>query len=86
MSADPGYTPDRGPAVSLPADRSFVLQFRTSSGIDATGPWAGRVEHVVTGEATRFEDWAGLREFIARILRERTRSPDGAREGGVRTD
>ncbi|TWP35733.1 hypothetical protein [Leekyejoonella antrihumi] len=59
-------------SVSLPVNRSFVLQFRAGSGVDPGGSCSGRVEHVVSGEATRFEDRAALCEFIARILRTRT--------------
>lgn len=55
-------------AVSLPADRCFVLQLRAGSDADREGSWSGRVEHVVTGRATRFEDCAGLREFVQRAL------------------
>jgi hypothetical protein len=70
MCTEPPATPDSKLSVSLPADRAFVLQFRTSAGADPAWPWAGRVEHVVTGRAARFEDWATLRAFIARTLRD----------------
>lgn len=66
--AGPGSGRER--EVSLPAERSFVVQFRAGSGADQNGPWAGRVEHVVSGLASRFEDWAALRTFIMQVLAE----------------
>ncbi len=72
MDVDPGPSSDAEQTVSLPADRSFVLQFRAGSGTDPGGSWAGRVEHVVSGSAARFEDCAALCRFIARTLDERT--------------
>jgi hypothetical protein len=73
MSVKPATTPDPGEPVSLPADRSFVLQFRADSGSGPGRPWTGRVEHVVSGRAARFDDCATLREFIAAVLAEHAR-------------
>lgn len=73
MSTGTPATPDPGPPPSLPADRAFVLQFRARAGADGDGPWAGRVEHVVTGHAARFEDWAALRAFIEQTLSQQRR-------------
>lgn len=75
MDHDPAAPESPEQAVSLPADRSFVLQLRPGSGVDRSGPWAGRVEHVVSGDAAHFADCAGLREFIARTLRTRASGP-----------
>lgn len=58
-----------GQPTGLPADRSFVLQLRADAGVGPDGPWSGRVEHVMSGEATRFEDCAALCDFIVRTLR-----------------
>lgn len=71
MSADAEAGPGRDTGVSLPAERSFVLQFRAGAGPGPGGPWAGRVEHVVSGRAARFDSRAALCEFIVAILAER---------------
>ena len=55
---------------SLPTDRAFVLQFRAHADVEH-GPFEGRVEHVVSGQATRFHSLDELLAFLARILRER---------------
>jgi hypothetical protein len=53
-----------GPAaVALSPERAFVVQFR--------GPSAGRVEHVRSGEAARFESREELLAFIDRVLATR---------------
>ncbi len=81
MNQSPGPV-DPGQAVSLPADRSFVLQFRPGSGVEPGGPCSGRVEHIVSGEATRFDDCTALCEFIMRMLRMRGGPPAAAHEEG----
>lgn len=52
---------------SLPANRAFTVQFRAPA---AAGPEesAGRVEHLVSGQATHFQSWAELRAFIEGML------------------
>lgn len=65
--------------VSLPAERTFVVQFRTGTAVGRDGPWNGRVEHVVSGRAARFEDCATLREFVIEVLAE---GGPGRRAGG----
>jgi len=49
-----------------PIDQSFVLQ--VSRECRSTGNLAGRVEHVVTGRATRFGSPEELFRFIAASL------------------
>lgn len=73
----------RGP--SLPASRAFVVQFRA---IDFTAPGAGRVEHFLTGDTTRFESWDELREFIEKALEgaERRSPPARATKGASNED
>ncbi len=52
---------------SLPTNRAFVVQFRAQT--DATQlHCAGRVEHVVSGQATHFASWEQLIKFIERVL------------------
>jgi hypothetical protein len=62
--------------IALPADppnllsvhRTFVVQLYADADIDA-GRVAGRVEHVVSGQATHFSSLEALLAFLARILR-----------------
>jgi hypothetical protein len=46
---------------------AFVVQFRTETEIEQ-GRWVGRVEHVVSGQATRFHSLEELLAFFTRIL------------------
>jgi hypothetical protein len=50
--------------LALSPERAFVVQFR--------GPCAGRVEHVRSGEAARFESRDELLAFIDRLLAARS--------------
>ncbi len=53
----------------LPANRAFVVQFR----VQATGEPShceGRVEHLVSGQVTRFASQDELWTFISRVLTE----------------
>ena len=60
--------PDTNP--SLPTDRAFVLQVHATAEVDQ-GRFEGRVEHIVSGQATRFHSLDELLAFIGRILTER---------------
>ena len=65
------------PAADNPAPwsitRAFVVQLRADTAIEQ-GHLAGRVEHVVSGQATDFETLETLLAFMARVLRaERAR-------------
>ena len=51
----------------LSVHRAFVVHFRTSTDI-AQGQIAGRVEHVVSGQATHFASLEELLAFITRVL------------------
>jgi hypothetical protein len=53
---------------SLPTNRAFVVQFRAQS-TGASPSYAGRVEHVVSGEVTRFHSLDELLAFMVRVLR-----------------
>ena len=60
----------------LSVTRAFVVQFRADTAVEQ-GHLAGRVEHVVSGQATDFETLEMLLEFMARVLRaERERSAE----------
>jgi len=55
-----GYRP------RFPADCAFVIQFaHPDSGGD---PRPGRIEHVVSGRARRFQDETQLMAFVAEVL------------------
>ena len=57
-------------ARRLPADRAFVVQFWATAAVDA-GRLEGRVEHVVSGQATHFASVEDLLAFMARVLHQR---------------
>jgi hypothetical protein len=54
--------------------RAFVVQFGEGTQLEA-GHVVGRVEHVVSGQATHFESLEALLAFLARVLREVQRAP-----------
>ena len=50
----------------FPADCAFVIQFaHPHGGVD---PRPGRIEHVVSGRARRFQDETQLMAFVAEVL------------------
>jgi len=52
---------------SLPTNRAFVVQFRAETAAER-GRWVGRVEHVVSGQATHFASLEELLAFITKVL------------------
>ena len=52
---------------SLQVRRAFVVQFRAEADVEQ-GKFVGRVEHVVSGQATRFHSLEELMAFFARVL------------------
>jgi hypothetical protein len=66
------------PAADNPAPwsitRAFVVQLRADTAIEQ-GHLAGRVEHVVSGQATDFETLETLLAFMARVLRAERERP-----------
>jgi len=52
---------------SLPTNRAFVVQFRAETEAER-GRWVGRVEHVVSGQATHFASLEELLAFITKVL------------------
>jgi hypothetical protein len=54
--------------VQLPPQGAFVVQFCPDTDM-AAQHLSGRVEHVVSGRASRFESLEALLDFIARVLR-----------------
>jgi hypothetical protein len=62
---------------SLPAERAFVVQFHAETD-GALGRFVGRVEHVISGQATHFQTLEEFLAFTARVLTSlRSRSPQG---------
>ena len=55
--------------------RAFVVQFREHADV-ARGQWAGRVEHVTSGQAAHFQSLEELLTFIARVLAQSMRAAD----------
>ena len=53
----------------LPSNRAFVVQFRTRP-TDAALSWEGRVEHLTSGQAIRFQSLDALQAFMTRVLTE----------------
>ncbi len=57
------------PSRPLPANRAFVVQLRAQPA-EEPPRCEGRVEHLVSGQATRFASQDELWVFISRILTE----------------
>jgi hypothetical protein len=54
---------------SLPSNRAFVVQFRALPTEDSS-VYAGRVEHLVSGQVARFQSLEELLTFIIHVLTE----------------
>jgi hypothetical protein len=63
----------------LPAQNAFLVQVHAEAEV-AQRRLAGRVEHVVSGQATHFASVEELLAFMARVLTP-LRSPRAEREG-----
>jgi len=60
-------------ATDVPAllpERAFVVEFSGDEATAADDRLSGRVEHVVSGQAARFESPGELLEFVRGVLRE----------------
>ena len=60
-------TQPSGDARPLPAERAFVVQLHVETDV-VRGRFAGRVEHVVSGQAGHFDTLEGLLPLINRML------------------
>jgi hypothetical protein len=60
------------PILPLPTDHAFVIQLEESHGRPGTCR-AGRIEHLASGEATRFATTAELWDFVDKVLTELAR-------------
>jgi hypothetical protein len=54
---------------SLPRIRAFIVQLHAKADV-AKGPFKGRVEHLVSMQATHFDSLDALVTFMARVLAE----------------
>jgi hypothetical protein len=60
-------TPKQRP--SLPARRAFVVQVHADAKVEQ-GQWRGRVEHIVSYQATHFQSLEELLAFMVKVLSE----------------
>jgi hypothetical protein len=60
-------TQPSGGARPLPVERAFVVQLHVETDV-ARGRFAGRVEHVLSGQAAHFNTLQDLLTFINRVL------------------
>jgi hypothetical protein len=63
----------------LPVQRAFVVQFSAQTQVDL-GQYAGRIEHVVSGHARRFETLDELVECLVQMLGTLGTPPPEGRE------
>jgi hypothetical protein len=59
----------------LSVARAFVVQFDTHTDVER-GHLAGRVEHVVSGQAIPFHSIEALLAFVAQLLHTQSRTVD----------
>jgi hypothetical protein len=67
------------PTSPLPSERAFVVQFDAAT-LEVRGHVAGRVEHIVSAQATHFQSWEELQAFVTRVLTARSAAPGTAAE------
>lgn len=63
---------------ALPLEGAFVVQFGATAAV-AEGCLCGRVEHIVSAQATHFHSSAELLAFMQQVLTERPTVPPEAR-------
>jgi hypothetical protein len=51
----------------LSPHKAFVVQLRENSDVERD-QWAGRIEHVTSGQATHFQSVEELLSFVVRVL------------------
>ncbi len=67
ITVEPTQADPAAAEAPLSPRRAFVVQFRTDAG-SASGHFAGRVEHMTSGQAVRFSSPEELLAFMARVL------------------
>jgi len=79
-------TPSAEAVRPLPAQRAFVVQFSAQTQVEL-GRFAGRVEHVVSGHARRFQTLDELVGCLVQMLITLgPPSPEGREDADGRTD
>ena len=80
--SNPGATgrPAGTDVPALPPERAFVVEFSADGGTPGDDRLSGRIEHVVSGQATRFESTGEVLAFVHGVLRPRQ---PGLRQGAV---
>ena len=79
-------TPPVGAARPLPARRAFVVQFSAQTQVEL-GQFAGRIEHVVSGHARRFQTLDELVGCLVQMLVTLgTTPPDAGEDADGSTD
>jgi hypothetical protein len=54
--------------------RAFVVQLREQANVES-GQWVGRIEHVISGQATHFQSLEELQAFVVRVLASAAKAP-----------
>jgi hypothetical protein len=68
MEKRPGKHPaSEATEAPLPAERAFVVQLRAQAAPSAD-LFVGRVEHIASGDAARFDSAQALLAFITKVL------------------
>jgi hypothetical protein len=65
---------------TFPTQRAFVVQVHTDANIEQGQVW-GRVEHIVSGQATRFQTVEALVRFMVQVLTDATAAAPSSDEG-----
>ena len=68
-------TPQSAADQPFPVQRAFVVQVHATAAV-AHGHLAGRVEHVLSGQAVHFHTLDDLLAFIARVLTRLEAAPE----------
>jgi hypothetical protein len=65
---------------TFPTQRAFVVQVHADADIGQGQVW-GRVEHIVSGQATRFQSLEALVRFMVQVLTGTTEAAPSSEEG-----
>jgi hypothetical protein len=64
--------------MSLPAKRTFLVRLSDEADPE-NGLYCGRVEHLQSGETTRFHSELSLRKFLTNVLLEQGKQEESER-------
>ena len=65
---------------TLPTQRAFVVQVHANADMGQGQVW-GRVEHIVSGQATRFQSVEALVRFMVQVLTGAAEASQSLEEG-----